>query len=733
MLCLKICPMTTQKLTDTAKEQFFQLSIDLLCIAGFDGYLKQLNPAWQKTLGFTLEELQSRPFIEFVHPDDRAATLAEAEKITQGSETISFENRCRCRDGSYKWLSWAVTAVSEQHLFYGVAHDISPRKQDETELQRSQQKLALLIQQSPIGMIEWNTDFEVVAWNPAAALIFGYGSDEAIGQTAEFLLTETAKPHVDQIWQQLLTQKGGNRSTNENRTKQGTTIACEWYNTTLIDTTGQVIGAASLVIDVSRRQQAEIALQQANEKLEASVVKRTADLQHVIAQLQAEIDDRTQAETQLQNNQQLLQSIIDNTSACIFVKEYLYTDGTYLLVNRQFETLFNCDRTLLNGKTDYDIFPKSVAKTLRDNDRQVIQSGQLFQVQETVPHADGLHTSVVIKVPLLNDDNQPYGICGIATDITDRVRVEEQRQRAEDALRQSESQLRQQTHQLEQTLQDLKQTQAQLVQTEKMSSLGQLVAGVAHEINNPVSFIYGNVSHADEYTQDLIRLIALYQSHYPDPTPEIADEVEAIDLDFVMADLPKLMASMKLGAERIQEIVLSLRIFSRMDESDMKAVNIHEGIDSTLLILQNQLKKQPNYPAIQIVKDYGALPLVECYAGQLNQVFMNILSNAIDALNESDRDWRVIRIRTEINDSDITIQIADNGCGMSESAQQRVFDPFFTTKPIGKGTGLGLSISYQIITEKHKGALQCISSPDNGTEFVIKIPICQRSIEAISD
>jgi PAS domain S-box-containing protein len=725
--------MTTQKLTDAAKEQFFQLSIDLLCIAGFDGYLKQLNPAWQRTLGFTPEELQSKPFIEFVHPADRAATLAEAEKITQGGDTISFENRCRCRDGSYRWLEWAATSVPEQHLFYVVAHDISHRKQAETELQRSQQKLSLLIQQSPIGVIEWNTNFEVVAWNPAAAAIFGYSSDEAIGQTAEFLLDETAKLHMDQIWQQLLTQEGGTRSTNENRTKQGNTIVCEWYNTMLIDTSGQVIGAASLVMDVSSRQQAEIALQQANEKLEASVVKRTAELQQVIVQLQAEIDDRAAAEIQLQNNQQLLQSIIDNTSACIFVKEYLHTNGTYLLVNRQFETLFNCDRRLLDGKTDYDIFPKSVAKMLRDNDRRVIKSGKLFQVEEVVPQADGLHTSVVVKVPLLNDENQPYGICGIATDITDRVRVEEQRQRAEEALRHSESQLRQQTHQLEQTLQDLKQTQAQLVQTEKMSSLGQLVAGVAHEINNPVSFIYGNINHADEYTQDLIRLIALYQSHYPDLIPEIADEVDAIDLDFLIADLPKLMASMKLGAERIQEIVLSLRTFSRMDESEMKAVNIHEGIDSTLMILQNQLRKQPNYPAIQVIKDYGELPLVECYAGQLNQVFMNILSNAIDALNEGNRDWRVIRIRTEMNSAHITIWIADNGCGMSEIARQRVFDPFFTTKPIGKGTGLGLSISYQIVTEKHKGSLQCSSSPNRGTEFLIKIPICQTTAEAISD
>src|SRR6476646_2681257 len=243
-----------------------------------------------------------------------------------------------------------------------------------------------------------------------------------------------------------------------------------------------------------------------------------------------------------------------------------------------------------------------------------------------------------------------------------------------------------------------------------MSSLGQLVAGIAHEINNPVNFIYGNLTHAGEYIQDLTALLKLYQQQFPQPTPEIEAEVEAIDLDFLLADLPKLLASMKVGADRIQKIVSSLRNFSRMDEAEMKAVNIHEGIDSTLMILQNRLKAKAEHPEIKVIKEYGDLPLVECYAGQLNQVFMNIISNALDALEESEQVQGLphsqpqpsqICIRTEKLDSGwVRIRIIDNGLGISDAAKLQLFNPFFTTKPIGKGTGLGMSISYQIVTEK---------------------------------
>jgi len=298
-------------------------------------------------------------------------------------------------------------------------------------------------------------------------------------------------------------------------------------------------------------------------------------------------------------------------------------------------------------------------------------------------------------------------------------------------------QTRRQSAQIAQNLKDLQETQAQLIQTEKMSGLGQLVAGIAHEINNPVNFIYGNLNHATDYTENLLSLLELYQQQYPDSSPEIAALTEDIDLEFLLEDLPKLLLSMKVGADRIRQIVLSLRNFSRLDESQMKAVDIHEGIDSTLLILQHRLKSNPDSANILLVKEYGNLPLVECYAGQLNQVFMNVLGNAIDAL-ESEKLLSgksvnpQIKISTAMgqlngNVPSAVIRISDNGSGISEPMRQRIFDPFFTTKPVGKGTGLGLSISYQIVVEKHGGVFKCSSQLGKGTEFAIEIPINQPS------
>ncbi|WP_414577634.1 ATP-binding protein [Anabaena sp. CCY 9402-a] len=281
---------------------------------------------------------------------------------------------------------------------------------------------------------------------------------------------------------------------------------------------------------------------------------------------------------------------------------------------------------------------------------------------------------------------------------------------------------------LQQLLEELQRTQLQMVQSEKMSALGQMVAGIAHEINNPVNFIHGNLAHVQEYAGNLLNFVQLYQKYYPEPVSEIVDEAENIELEFIQEDLPKMLDSMKIGTDRIRRIVLSLRNFSRLDESAFKAVDIHEGIDSTLLILQHRLKDTPEYPAIQVIKNYGNLPLIECYPGQLNQVFMNILVNAIDALEEqqSRQQKNQITISTSIKDAQwVQIAIADNGSGIPEDVQSKIFQPFFTTKPSGKGTGMGMSISLQIITEKHGGKLDCFSTIGQGTEFIIQIPVSQ--------
>lgn len=275
---------------------------------------------------------------------------------------------------------------------------------------------------------------------------------------------------------------------------------------------------------------------------------------------------------------------------------------------------------------------------------------------------------------------------------------------------------------------DLKQNYGRLLQNEKMAALGQLVAGIAHEINNPVNFIAGNLTHAIDYSQTLLELISLYQQYYPNPVAEIQSIIDQVELDFLAADLPSLLNSMNIGCDRIGKIIHSLRNFSRLDESERKMVDIHEGIDSTLLILQSRLKNYKNGATISVIKEYGNIPLVECYAGLLNQVFMNILANAIDALWDSTQKSPTIRIHTELtNEQQIMICIGDNGPGIPEDAKNQLFDPFFTTKPVGKGTGLGLSISHQIVVEKHEGQMYCLSTLGEGAEFIIKIPIITNS------
>lgn len=588
---------TTVSSGEPSLDPFFALSLDLFCVIGFDGYFKRWNPACEKILGFAAKELLSTPAMQFVYPGDRALTKAHMEKLLLSSEPVCFENRCLCRDGSYRWLAWKAQALPEQKLIYATAHDITERRRSARQLRSSEERFQLLVESvKDYAIYMLDPDGIVISWNIGAERIKGYIADEIIGQHFScFYPTEQVQAGKPAWELQQAAALGQCEVEGERVRKDGTKF---WVNALMIalrDSKGQLQGFAKVTRDITERKQAEVILQRAFDQLEKRVHERTHELFEANLLLKQEIAEREQIEA---------------------------------------------------------------------------------------------------------------------------------------ALRQSEAQLKQQAQQLEATLYELKRTQSQLVQSEKMSSLGQLVAGVAHEINNPVSFIYGNVKYADEYIQTLLHLLTLYQQQCPEPVDELKSVLEGIDLDFVSVDLKKLLQSMKVGAERIREIVLSLRNFSRLDEAEMKAVDIHEGIDNTLLILKNRFKANAGYPAITVLRDYGDLPLVECYAGQLNQVFMNILSNAIDVLEEYNQQQPshaqkpgVIHINTAVQANWVVIRIADNGPGMSEAVQQRLFDPFFTTKPVGRGVGLGLSISYQIVVEKHGGRLKCHSIPGQGTEFVVEIPV----------
>ncbi len=386
----------------------------------------------------------------------------------------------------------------------------------------------------------------------------------------------------------------------------------------------------------------------------------------------------------------------------------------FVFLNQAFSQLTGLDPIAVQGHQAGAWLPSDRAPTLQVRNSEAFASGSPSACEETLRDPQGeWHTLIAQRVIYTDRAGKTYLLLSLH-DVTASKRAEVE---------------------FQQTLQDLQRTQAQLVQNEKMSSLGQLVAGIAHEINNPVNFIYGNISHASEYTNDLLDLVALYQQHFPQVPSAIAAAIADIDLDFIREDLPKTILSMRIGAERIRGIVQSLRNFSRLDEAILKAVDIHEGLESTLIVLQHRLKGTPHRGEIQVARNYGHLPQVECFAGQLNQAFMNILVNALDALEERDATRSLqagqkspsqIRLRTErINADWVRIAIADNGPGIPQNIQAKIFDPFFTTKPVGRGTGLGLSIAYQIVVEKHGGFLFCVSQEDRGAEFIIEIPVRQ--------
>ncbi len=585
-------------------DKFFVLSRDLLCVVGADSYFKQLTEAWTSVLGYSHAELRSRPWLEWVHPEDLPKTLATInELVIAGKEKVTFKNRYRCRNGTYKWLSWQATFDNAAGAIYANVCDLGERPGCTLIFHPATQKfntpeehLRLLVdgvKDYAIYMLDKHG--RVVSWNAGAERLNGWTSDEILGNSFDvFFAPDSCKSGMPRRILQLTETSGRVEFENWRQRKDGSQFWAHVTLSALRDEQGQLLGYAVVTRDITTRKEQEEALQDAYDRLEQRVEERTAELVEANARLQEEI---------------------------------------YI------------------------------------------------------------------------------------------------RQGTEEALRESQERLQQQASQLAKTLRELQNTQAQLIQTEKMSGLGQLVAGVAHEINNPVGFIHGNLEHLHLYVNDLVRLIQLYQQHYPNANPDISTTIDEIDLEFILTDIPKLLVSMNAGTQRIQSIVQSLRQFSRLDEAQCKEVNLHDGLDSTILLLQYRLKACGKAKTIAFEKDYGELPRVECYAGQLNQVFANTIENAIDAMREREKQFPDsdytprLAVRTRCLGDCVSIEILDNGIGMTEKVRSRVFDPFFTTKPVGQGTGLGLATSYQIVVNKHGGQLSCESKYREGAALTIKLPV----------
>ena len=547
-------------------------------------------------------------------------------------------------------------------------------KQAEETLRESERKFRAVFDSTLDAILIADDDGYYVDANPAACALLGLPKEQILGSHL-FMFTEKEQvQNTQNLWQQFLAQDQM-RGEFRLHLSDGTTRDIE-YSAKANILPGRHL---SVFRDVTSRKLAESALRQQKE---------------------------------------LLQTIFDHIPVMV---TFYDPKGQLQLINRELERVLGWSIAEL-GNRDMLAFcypnPKQRQRVVEHMQRAT-GKWQDFKTRTR----DGRMVDTSWANIRLSDGT----IIGIGSDVTER-------KRAEEALRALTHQERKRALQLEQALNELQQTQAQLVQNEKMASLGQLVAGIAHEINNPISFIYGNVTPALQYTSDLLHLISLYQQHYPHPSGEIQHQIEALDLDFIKQDFPKLLRSMQEGALRIRGIIVSLRHFSRLDEAEQKKADLNQGIDSTLMILQNRLKEKPNRTAIQIIKEYGDLPWVECYPSELNQVFMNILSNGIDALEERMNEdssftpqiWictEVLRVKTQQSTDRVVIRIADNGPGIPPRVQQRVFDPFFTTKPVGKGTGLGLSISHSIVVKKHKGALYFNSQFGQGTEFVIELPL----------
>ena len=690
-------------------------------------YFPYASEGLREVYGVSPEEVRedgSKVF-SVVHPNDfdrvNQSIIDSAEHLTPWY----CEYQVCLPDGRMLWLVGNSTPQREPDgsiLWHGYIRDISDRKQVELENLQIQNFLSSIIENIPNMVFVKDADnLQFVRFNKAGEELLGYPRSALLGKSDyDFFPREEADFFIAKDREVLTNGKILDIPEEKIQTSHQGTRILHTIKIPIPDEFGNPKYLLGISEDITDRKRQEQALRLI---VEGTAAKIGEEFFKSCVQYLAQV---------LEVRYALIAEFVNSEKSIAKTRAFWAGDDfgdnfTYSLVGAPCQ----------NSQTEFCLYPNSVQSLFPEDDDLVtlqVESYSGLPIVDASGNCLGL--LVVMDTKPMEPNIQMSAILRI---FATRASAEIERLQAEAAVRQSEIQLRQQTEKLEATLKKLQNTQTQLIQAEKMSSLGQLVAGIAHEINNPVSFIYGNLQPATDYASYLIKLIHLYQEHYPSPPQVIYNFTQDMDFEYLVTDFYDLLKSMKTGATRISDIVKSLRTFSRLDEAGLKAIDIHENIESTLVILQNRLNGRAGKPEINLIKHYGNLVMVECYGGLLNQVFMNLLLNAIDAIEQQRESVGIrqcgvpaeeldyigeITITTSItSENQVLISIQDNGCGMTSEVQEQIFNPFFTTKQIGKGTGMGLATSYQIVTENHRGSLWSCSTSGEGAKFAIELPI----------